>query len=45
MKYKTNICFSNKMRKQINHKKIIEFYQANKKGAELKALELKAYTY
>ena len=45
MKCKTNICFTSKMRKQINHEKMIEVYETNRKGAKQKALELKAYKY
>jgi hypothetical protein len=41
----TNICFTNKMRKQINHEKMTEAYEANKKGSKQKVLELKAYKY
>ncbi len=33
------------MRKQINHEKMIEAYEANKKGSKQKVLELKAYKY
>ena len=41
----TNICYTNKMRKQINHEKMMEAYEANKKGSKQKVLELKAYKY
>ena len=27
----TNICYTNKMRKQINHEKMMDAYEANKK--------------
>ena len=33
------------MRKQINHEKMMEAYEANKKGSKQKVLELKAYKY
>ena len=33
------------MRKQINHEKMTEAYEANKKGSKQKVLELKAYKY
>ena len=33
------------MRKQINHEKMTEAYEANKKGSRQKVFELKAYTY
>ena len=33
------------MRKQINHEKMIEAYEANKKASKPKALELQAYKY
>ena len=41
----TNICYTNKMRKQINHEKMMDAYEANKKGSKQKVLELKAYKY
>ena len=41
-KTSTNICFTNKKRKQINHEKMMEAYEANKKGSRQKVLELKA---
>ena len=44
-KTSTNICYTNKMRKQINHEKMMEAYEANKKGSRQKVLELKAYKY
>ena len=36
----TNICYTNKMRKQINHEKMMDAYEANKKGSKQKVLEL-----
>ena len=44
-KTNTNICFTNKTRKQINHEKMTEAIEANKKGSKQKVLELKAYKY
>ena len=44
-KTSTNICFTNKMSKQINHEKMTEAYEANNKGSRQKVLELKAYKY
>jgi hypothetical protein len=44
-KTSTNICYTNKMRKQINHEKMMEAVEANKKGSKQKVLELKAYKY
>ena len=44
-KTSTNICFTNKTRKQINHEKMMEVYEANKKGSKQKVLKLKAYKY
>ena len=44
-KTNTNICFTNKTRKQINHEKMMEAVEANKKGKKQKVLELKAYKY
>ena len=41
----TNICYTNKMRTQINHEKMMEAYEANKKGSKQKVLELKGYKY
>ena len=41
----TNICFTNKMRKQINHEKMMVAYEANTKGSKQKVLEHKAYKY
>ena len=44
-KTSTNICYTNKMRKQINHEKMMEAVEANKKESKQKVLELKAYKY
>ena len=41
----TNICFTNKMIKKINHEKMMVAYEANKKGSKQKVLKLKAYKY
>ena len=41
----TNICFTNKCRKQINSEKMAEAIEANKKGSKSKVVKIKAYAY